>query len=79
MFREEIKKDLEKKDLELVELSSINKALNIAIKACFVVILMKVGDLQSSFSAVNRSLEAFPEHWDSKDLLRQLRLELAAL
>ena len=43
------------------------------------ILLIQVGDLQSSFSAVNKSLEAFPEHWDSKDLLQQLRQELAAL
>ena len=43
------------------------------------ILLIQVGDLQSSFSAVNKSLEAFPDHWDSKDLLQQLRQELAAL
>ena len=30
----------------------------------------KVGDLQSSYKAVNRSIEAFPGHSDSKELLR---------
>ena len=39
----------------------------------------QVGDLQGSFSAVNKSLEAFPDHWDSKDLLQQLKVELSAL
>ncbi|XP_046847761.1 tetratricopeptide repeat protein 8-like [Xenia sp. Carnegie-2017] len=45
----------------------------------YALLSQKVGDLQNSFAAVNKSLEAFPEHWDSNDLLRQLRTELDAL
>ena len=32
----------------------------------------KAGDLQSSYKAVNKSLEAYPDHSDSKELLRAI-------
>ncbi|CAH1791070.1 unnamed protein product [Owenia fusiformis] len=39
----------------------------------------KVGDLQSSYNAVNKAKEAFPDHADSKDLFKQLKHHFAML
>ncbi|EDO48471.1 predicted protein [Nematostella vectensis] len=39
----------------------------------------KIGDLQSSFGSVNKSLEGYQEHCDSKDLLKQLQEDFSAL
>ncbi|KAI0220196.1 Tetratricopeptide repeat protein 8 [Lamellibrachia satsuma] len=38
-----------------------------------------IGDLQSSFNAASRALEAFPEHADSKELLRALQQQFSML
>ncbi|KAM9842140.1 tetratricopeptide repeat protein 8 isoform 3-T3 [Aulostomus maculatus] len=39
----------------------------------------KIGDLQSSYTAALKSEDAFPEHVDTQQLLRQLRQHFAAL
>lgn len=39
----------------------------------------KLGDLQTSYGACQKALEAFPEHGDSKELLKQLKKHFAAL
>uniref|UniRef100_A0A3Q0RJB7 Tetratricopeptide repeat domain 8 n=1 Tax=Amphilophus citrinellus TaxID=61819 RepID=A0A3Q0RJB7_AMPCI len=39
----------------------------------------KIGDLQSSYSAAQKSEDAFPEHVDTQQLLRQLRQHFAVL
>jgi len=40
---------------------------------------MQVGNLQNSYNAVQKSLEAFPSHTDSKELMKQLEQHFAAL
>ena len=40
---------------------------------------MQVGNLQNSYNAVQKSLEAFPGHTDSKELMKQLEQHFAAL
>uniref|UniRef100_UPI003AAE7898 tetratricopeptide repeat protein 8 isoform X4 n=1 Tax=Centroberyx gerrardi TaxID=166262 RepID=UPI003AAE7898 len=39
----------------------------------------KIGDLQSSYTAAQRSEDAFPEHVDTQQLLKQLRQHFAVL
>ncbi|XP_023132214.1 tetratricopeptide repeat protein 8 isoform X2 [Amphiprion ocellaris] len=39
----------------------------------------KIGDLQSSYTAAQKSEDAFPEHVDTQQLLRQLRQHFAVL
>lgn len=39
----------------------------------------KIGDLQSSYTAAQKSEDAFPEHVDTQQLLKQLREHFAAL
>ena len=40
---------------------------------------MQVGNLQNSYNAVQKSLEVFPGHMDSKELMKQLEQHFAAL
>ena len=39
----------------------------------------KVGDLQSSFTSIKRSVDAFPDHSDSKELFKVLKQHFAML
>ncbi|CAE1320057.1 TTC8 [Acanthosepion pharaonis] len=39
----------------------------------------KLGDLQGSYNAVRKALDAFPEHTDSKELIQQLRQHFSLL
>lgn len=39
----------------------------------------QVGDLQSSYNAIKKSVEAYPDHADSKDLLMQLKKHFSVL
>lgn len=42
-------------------------------------LLTQIGNLQSSYTSVKRALETFPEHFDSKELMKQLEQHFAAL
>ncbi len=42
-------------------------------------ICLQVGDLQTSFNAVKRSVDAFPQHTNSLDLLKVLEQHFAML
>ncbi|CDR00849.1 unnamed protein product [Oncorhynchus mykiss] len=39
----------------------------------------KIGDLQSSYTAAQRSEDAFPEHVDTQQILKHLRQHFAVL
>ena len=43
------------------------------------VFFIQIGNLQNSYKSVQTSLAAFPEHNDSKELLKQLEQHFAAL
>ena len=43
------------------------------------VCLFQLGDLQSSYNAAKRAVDAFKEHVDSKELLKQLKHHFALL
>ena len=45
-------------------------------ECCF---CLQIGDLQSSYNAASRAQEAFPEHTDSKELLRALQQQFSML
>lgn len=40
---------------------------------------VQIGDLQSSYSAAQKSEDAFPEHVDTQQLLKQLRQQFVVL
>lgn len=42
-------------------------------------LLLKVGNLQTSYRSAKHSLEVFPEHVDSQELIRQLEHHFAAV
>ena len=42
-------------------------------------LLFQLGDLQSSYNAAKRAVDAFKEHVDSKELLKQLKYHFALL
>lgn len=42
-------------------------------------LLFQLGDLQSSYNAAKRSVDAFQDHVDSKDLLKQLKHHFSLL
>ena len=44
-----------------------------------VFVLVQIGDLQSSYTAAQKSEDAFPEHVDTQQLLKQLRQHFAVL
>ena len=39
----------------------------------------RIGDLQTSYVVVQKSLKSFPEHSDAKDLLKQLKKHFSVL
>lgn len=46
---------------------------------CVVAVGVQIGDLQSSYTAAQQSEDAFPEHVDTQQLLKQLRQHFAEL
>lgn len=51
-----------------------DKVWSLHLLAC-----VQLGDLQSSYSAAQKSEDAFPEHVDTQQLLKQLRQHFAVL
>lgn len=45
----------------------------------FFVAIFQIGDLQSSYTAAQKAEDAFPEHVDTHQLLKQLRVHFAAI
>lgn len=41
--------------------------------------IFQLGDLQSSYNAAKRAVDAFPNHVDSKELLKQLKHHFSLL
>ena len=45
----------------------------------FLFFSVQIGDLQNSYTAAQKSEDAFPEHVDTQQLLKQLRQHFAVL
>ena len=46
---------------------------------CGAFVCVQIGDLQSSYTAAQKSEDSFPEHVDTQQLLKQLRQHFAVL
>lgn len=57
--------------------NTVSSLLHKMPKSCFVSV--QIGDLQSSYTAAQKSEDSFPEHVDTQQLLKQLREHFAVL
>lgn len=58
---------------------SIKRFVCLLFSQFILCVILQIGDLQSSHSSITNSLEGYPDHSDSKDVLNQLKEDFAAL